>query len=403
MSDFTVSPSGVQARTALGIVVVSALSVTLAPLGVQAQSALGIAAAIGASVTLAPLGVQAQSAFGVVTLSPVVPVTPAGVQARTALGLVTIGAASVSVAPLGVQAQSAAGLVNFAQIAVTPGVFLIPPNWATPIELASTWGTDILAGEDGTEQRVSLRDGPAERIKYAALFQTQQDAGLLAKLLAQAPSGRVNLPRWCDASLLTANASIGATSIACDTTDRGFTVGGLALLYRQVTGVSEVRTISAIASGALTTDATTNAWTVGDVLVVPVAPAWLTLPLTRTYVGGVVAEATIEGEWETPLDTTGATTSSVAAVTVVVDVPSYNNGNLAGSYYIAHAEVTDADGNEIPEAVVTWATSDATICTVQAVGLFGQMAIVRRMSTSLTVFATITATSDGVSGTHGGL
>lgn len=286
-----------------------------------------------------------------------------------------------------------------------PAPFLLAPNWATPVVLTSAWKTDVLSGENGTEQRVSLRDTPADTMKYSAAILSQADAGALARILAQAPTGRFHVPRWFDTTLLTANVTIGATTVTCDTTDRGFTVGGSALLWRRATGVYEVRAISAIASGALTTDATTSAWSGNtDVEVLPIAPAWLTLPLTRTYVGGELAEVAVACEWELPLPTTGATMSVATGVTIISDasvgsVIAYINIFFAGSYLIVYAQVADADGVPIPEATVTWALTDAVNWSIQPVGPFGQVAILRDVTGAGTT-ATLTATSGAASGSR---
>jgi hypothetical protein len=283
-----------------------------------------------------------------------------------------------------------------------PTAFLLPPDWTTGIEMSSAWLTDILPGENGAEMRISQRDAPAETIKYTARLLTAADVGGLAVLLAQAPTGRVNMPRWPDASLLTADVAIGGTSIACDTTDRGFAVGDYALIWKRTSGVFEVRTIAGVADDALdiTGDAATLAWTGNtDVEVLPIAPAILTLPMQRTYIGGVLADVQIDAEWEAaPLPTTGPTTS--VAVTVVIVFDFFDNDYFnQGAYIVAHAEVLDADGIEIPEAPVTWTTADATIATVQKVGLYGQTCIIRKVDAFLFTNTDVTATSGAASTT----
>jgi hypothetical protein len=276
-----------------------------------------------------------------------------------------------------------------------PPAFLLAPDWSTGVELSGAWKTDILQGEDGTEQRVSQRDAPADSLKYSALLMSEADAGLLALLLAQAPDGRVNMPRWCDATRLTANVAIGDTSIACDTTDRAFTVGGMALLWRRGTGVYEVRTIAGVSGSALdiTGDAATKAWTGNtDVEVLPIAPALLSLPVGRTYLNGVMASVQIACDYEIEALATTTPAASVADSIVLTfddaDVDWFNQG----SYVNGRAEVLDADGLAIPEAVVSWSSADPTIWTVQPVGLYGQLVIVRKIDASIFVTTTITAT-----------
>jgi hypothetical protein len=276
-----------------------------------------------------------------------------------------------------------------------PPAFLFAPDWSAGVELSGAWKTDILQGEDGTEQRVAMRDAPAESMKYSALVLSEADVGLLALLLAQAPDGRVHMPRWCDATRLTADVAIGGTSVACDTTDRAFTVGGSLLIWRRRTGVYEVRTIAGVSDSALdiTGDAATKAW-VGntDVEVLPIAPALLTLPVGRTYLGGVLASLQLACDYEIEALATTAPAASVADSIVLTfddaDVDWFNQG----SYVNGRAEVLDADGIAIPEAVVSWSSTNPTIWTVQPVGLYGQLVIVRKIDALVFAITTITAT-----------
>jgi hypothetical protein len=157
-----------------------------------------------------------------------------------------------------------------------------------------------------------------------------------------------------------------------------------------------VRTIAGVADDALdiTGDAATLAWLGNsDVEVLPIAPAQLALPLTRTYVGGVLAEVQCVCEWEAaPLATATAGTSVADSLAIVFD-HYYDLDYLnQGSYVVLHAEVLDADGLEIPEAVVTWESADPTIQSVQPAGLYGQSCIVRKVNDELFTYTTVTAT-----------
>src|SRR6185312_876644 len=113
-----------------------------------------------------------------------------GVAAASSAGAVTVSAASVTVTPAGVGVASA---LAGAGVLVRPPLFLLPPN--ADIELTPAWKTDILAGEDGTEQRVSIRDAPLESMRYQAVLGTQAQVGALTLLLARAPDARVLMPR----------------------------------------------------------------------------------------------------------------------------------------------------------------------------------------------------------------
>lgn len=367
---------------------------TVTPAGVQASSAVGTAG-VGTGVLVT--GVQATSAVGSVT--PSTGVAPLGVQAQSAVGRVGISASGATVTPAGVGALAGVG----APLVVVPlNLFLVPPDWSEPVIHTPAWRTDVLVGEDGTEQRVSQRDGPAERIRYEAALMDQVEAGTELLILGTAQDARVLMPRWFDATALTGAVSIGATSIPCDTTDRGFVVGGQVLLWRRTAQLSEVRTIAGVSSSAIdiTGDPATMNWAFpSDTVVLPVAPARLVLPLARTYVGGILSSVRIEADWEGEAPPTlGPTASAAVTITIVVDEGA-SNIFRPGAYVVAHAEVLDADGLEIPEAVVTWSVDDPTICTVQPVGIFGHQAIVRRIDSSLVTSTNLHATSGGVTAT----
>ena len=347
--------------------------------------------------TVTPSGVQATSALG--TAVEVALALAAGVQGQSAIGRVGLAATSVTVAPAGVAVLAALG-------APTPNpqppVFLLAPNWSSPVELVSTWRTDVLQGEDGTEQRVSQRAASADRIRFGVSLMDQGEAGTERLILAGGQDGRVLMPRWCDATALTAAVTIGATSIPCDTTDRAFVAGGQVLLWRRQAQLAEVRLINAVSPTAIdiTGDAATMAWAFpSDTLVVPVAPARLVLPLARTYVGGVLVDVKVDAEYEVEQPPAlGPTASTAVTISIGLDEGA-SNIFRPGAFIVAHAEVRDADDLEIPEAVVVWSVDDPTICTVQSVGIFGHQAIVRRVDPSLVTSTTLHATSGGASAT----
>lgn len=367
---------------------------TVTPAGVQATSALGTPG-VGTGVLVA--GVDATSAVGSVT--PTTGVAPAGVQAQSVVGNVGIAASGATVTPLGV---GALGAVGAAAPAIALNLFLVPPDWSEPVGHTPAWRTDILVGEDGTEQRVSQRDAPAERMRYQASLMDQVEAGTERLILATAQDARVLMPRWFDATALTGAVTIGATSIPCDTTDRGFVVGGQVLLWRRTAQLSEVRAIAGVSPTAIdiTGDPATMSWAFpSDTVVLPVAAARLVLPLARTFLGGVLSSVRVEAEWEIEeAPSLGPTASVVASIGIVTD-EGPSNIFRAGAYIVAHAEVLDADGLEIPEAVVTWTVDDPTICSVQSVGIFGHQAIVRRVDNSLVTSTNLHATSGGVTAT----
>lgn len=299
-----------------------------------------------------------------------------------------------------------------------PPALLLPPNWDRGVQHVEAWQTQVLASDDDTEQRVPIREGPAESIRYTTLLGSTPDVGLLELLLAQAPAVRFNVPRWFDASALTGSLAPGATSIPCDTTDRGFVVGGQLVLYSRSSGINEVRTIAGVSGSAVdvTGDPVMLTWTAGfDVIVLPIAPARLKLPVDRAYVGGVLAELTLEADWEVEAPpSAGATAAVPITMNIVGDGYAWSSTIIQigpGEYVAAHVEAFDADGILITDPAtlgdITWVSSDPTKATVQPIGPprsvtdptpTGEIALVHGVNGTGTPTITITATLGSVVG-----
>src|SRR5579872_1898563 len=305
-----------------------------------------------------------------------------------------------------------------------PPAFLFPPMWDRQVDHTSSYSTQVLTADDGTEQRATIREAPAQSIRYTALLGNTAAVGALALLLAEAPTARVNLPRWFDATALTADLAPGATSIPCDTTDRGFVVGGQCVILSLGLGTSEVRTIAGLSAGAIdvTGDAVTLTWSsTGDVVVLPIAPARAVLPLDKTYIGGVVAELDVHFDWEVEAPPSASPSTAVPASLAIVGGYGWDPlGTLVlvfgGEYVVVRVQVFDADGLRIPDpeslASITWSSSDSHV-TIEPIGpprstadptLSGEIAVLRATTPVGVITATVTATLNTVppvSGTLG--
>lgn len=302
-----------------------------------------------------------------------------------------------------------------------PPACLLIPTWDKGVEHDEAWQTQLLASDDGTEQRVQIREAAAESIRFTTLVGSIPAVGALELLLAQAPDVRVNLPRWFDATALTSALAPGATSVPCDTTDRGFVSGGQLVILDLSTGINEVRTIAGVSGGALdvTGDAVILSWAGGaGVIVLPIAPARIKLPVERTYVGGVVAELALTADWEVEAPPSAASTAAVpVAMNLVADGYGWSSSltiiEIGGDEYaVVHVEVFDADGLIITDPAtlgdIAWLSSDVTRATVQPIGPprsatdatpTGEIALIHGLSGSGLVTVTVTATLGSVVGT----
>lgn len=139
------------------------------------------------------------------------------------------------------------------------------PNWSRGVLERIGYVTDVQASDDDTEQRSSLSgDTPRRQIEFTCTLQGDQLAAADA-LVWGWQSQVYGVPVWWDIARTAAPLSAGATTVACDTADREFRVGGIAILTtgdrRIVTPVSEAAEIADVQPGQL-------------VLVRPLQRAW---------------------------------------------------------------------------------------------------------------------------------
>lgn len=139
-------------------------------------------------------------------------------------------------------------------------LFPFPPNWAKPLAETLEWKTDVLRAHDGSEQRRSLRVLPRMGLEYDFMIKGD-DARLFESLMWGRQARMFAVPMWMDMSSLTASASIGASTIALNTTDLGFANEGVVCIYRSPT-VFEIALANIVSAGQIT-------------LQVPLAKAWL--------------------------------------------------------------------------------------------------------------------------------
>lgn len=161
------------------------------------------------------------------------------------------------------------------------------------------WRTDVMEAYDGTEQRMSLRLVPRQRlrmnfVKFAAI--ERRARALLFDWLARVFA----LPLWFEARRTTAPASIGATTISVDTASGDFRVGGLLFIYASDSAYEALEIEAIGASSIDVASELTLAYPTGT-LVMPATTCFAkTVPATPRLPGGGSAYAmefvAIEGD-----------------------------------------------------------------------------------------------------------
>lgn len=124
------------------------------------------------------------------------------------------------------------------------------PDWASPINEFLEWKTNILKSFNGSEQRLSIRESPRRGFEYQVLNLKANNSSMVSALLWGWQNRNYALPLWMDMTRLTLPATQGTDLIACQTSNRGFFINGLVLLYASPTDY-EVIEIESFNSGAI--------------------------------------------------------------------------------------------------------------------------------------------------------
>lgn len=171
--------------------------------------------------------------------------------------------------------------------------FTLTPDWADGVTERLAWLTDVMTSPTGDEQRRALRIAP-RRAFEAKLIAEGRERSLLDMALFGWGGRLFALPIWPDQQWLPTDVALGATSIACDPTDRDFKIGGLALLRGATAFDYEAVEVKAIAPTALTlARPTQRAWPAGTRLF-PTRSAQLLQQPTPKRVTDRLATAEVE-------------------------------------------------------------------------------------------------------------
>jgi len=180
-----------------------------------------------------------------------------------------------------------------------PPVLSLLPDWSQGVREERAFRTSILTTDSGLEQREQTRGRARRRLTYRARTLTAGIAQPATTLLQRVHEGTVALPWWMHRTRLTADAAIGATTLAVVTTGLDFLAGNYALLWRSPR-VYELVQVSATDAVSVTLEAgtpTTMAWPTGS-LVLPAFPARLAAPLAISRVAArgldVAVDALVE-------------------------------------------------------------------------------------------------------------
>jgi hypothetical protein len=148
------------------------------------------------------------------------------------------------------------------------------------------WKTDIIEAYNGTEQRISVRRNPRQKLTYEVFFTDPvQDAQARIVLFAWLP--RVwGVPIWWEQQAMTAEMPIGTSIIAVNTANADYRVGGLVFVQNPAKQY-EAFEISALTGTQITVDSlAANDYPVGS-KVMPCRTAYAKTQTTHSaYITG---------------------------------------------------------------------------------------------------------------------
>ncbi len=241
-------------------------------------------------------------------------------------------------------------------------LFPYAPDGAFAIPLEEEWLTDVQGSGAGTEVRQAVRSTGVRTLTFTGAFLVE--AELLAFrnrwLNATAPL-RFLVPVWTEFSMI---AALAGAVVTCDTTDRDFVAGGLAMLfYADPIGTDdryELATIDSFDATSVTLTAppagTFPAYADGPSAIVPVMTGWVDPPTVEELAISAERMELVFRE-ELPriagIDPTIVEDATPVAATVELE-------QLEGVQPFQPVQMTwraivkDAAGVEIPNAPLTW-------------------------------------------------
>lgn len=139
----------------------------------------------------------------------------------------------------------------------------LTPDWASGVRETLQFKTDVMTAWSGAEQRRALRIAPRRQFQFSAPMSQQERRIIEASLFAWS-SMVWALPIFSDGQRLTSALSPGMTTVACDTVNRDFHAGGLAILITDAAHYEVLQITSVTNTTLALTNAVAGSWPVGS-------------------------------------------------------------------------------------------------------------------------------------------
>lgn len=204
-------------------------------------------------------------------------------------------------------------------------VFSVAPDWASGIKESISFFTDVFKAYSDNEQRRGLRQTPRRGLKYRAMALNARNAAGMESLLWGWQNQPYAVPWWQDATALTSDTPAGSFSLPCDTSDRQFAVGGIAIVWVDEYHF-EALTIESVASDRVTLTASTQfTWYAGTALVMPcfLARVGTSVKVDRLWSAADSVDLEFTGEAQQPAPTPSISLPSYKGFPVLEQMPNW--------------------------------------------------------------------------------
>lgn len=139
----------------------------------------------------------------------------------------------------------------------------LTPDWAQGVREILQWKTDVMIAWSGAEQRRCLRLSPRREFNFSSMMKNQERRVIEASLFAWS-SMMWALPVFSDGQRLPSALSPGAMSVSCDTVNRDFRAGGLAILITDAANFEVLQITSLTGSSLALTVPVAGTWPAGS-------------------------------------------------------------------------------------------------------------------------------------------
>lgn len=143
------------------------------------------------------------------------------------------------------------------------------------------WKSEVIESYDGTEQRLSLRGAPRQRIEFDVMTEGNAQDTKLRSLLFDWMSRVYGLPIWWEMRRLSAAHAAGTDTLNVSTLYGDFRIGGLVMIYQDEDTFEVIGIEDADASSITLQSQLVNSYT-RKAVVMPVRTAYMTSQVQRS-------------------------------------------------------------------------------------------------------------------------